>query len=406
MMTSKLAFERVFSALLITQFRWLWSSMFFSSMSMGVRMLAQGWLVLEITDSAFWVGTAAGIQGLGVVGFGILGGTIVDRFDKKKILVTLHLCNAVLVVSIGALILSGEIELWHILISALLQGMVMATQIPSVNSMVYQIVGPDRLLNAMAARLLAMNVSRIVGSIIAGFIIVKIGIGFCYMFSGIASLAGMILLVFIKSGFHSSIANENFWLSTSKGLQYIWSTPTIKRLLLVSLIMETFGFSHLIILPVIAKDVLNVDAFGLGILSASSGLGATISTLGVAALGNFKNKGMLLTVTAMFSGVSLLIFAFSQWFFLSMIIVAWIGGSLMAYDVTMGTLLQLIARQDMRGRVLGLYGLTFGFTPLGGFIVGWVASVLSAPIAVAAGGFIITAYLSKTSRILIRIKAD
>ena len=162
----------------------------------------------------------------------------------------------------------------------------------------------------------------------------------------------------------------------------------------------------MIILPVIAKDVLNVDAVGLGILSASSGLGATISTLGVAALGNFKNKGMLLAVTAISSGVSLIVFAFSQWFFLSIIVVAWIGGSLMAYDVTMGTLLQLMARQDMRGRVLGLYGLTFGFTPLGGFILGWVASILSAPIAIAAGGFIITAYLSKIARTVAGTNVD
>jgi len=168
---------RLFLAFEVVEFRWFWSSILFSSMSMGIRMLAQGWLVLEITDSPFWVGAVAGLQGLGLVGFGAFGGTIVDRFDKRKVLATVHLIGGGMAFLTGALVITGYVELWHMLIISLIQGLLMATQLPASNSLAYQIVGPQRLLNAMATRLMAMNISRIIGSLIAGALITKYGVG-------------------------------------------------------------------------------------------------------------------------------------------------------------------------------------------------------------------------------------
>ena len=110
-------------------------------------MLAQGWLGLEITDSPFWVGAVAGLQGLGLVGFGAFGGTIVDRFDKRKVLATVHLIGGGMAFLTGALVITGYIELWHMLIISLIQGLLMATQLPASNSLAYQLVGPKRLLN-------------------------------------------------------------------------------------------------------------------------------------------------------------------------------------------------------------------------------------------------------------------
>lgn len=124
---------RLLLAFEVVQFRWFWSSILFSSMSMGVRMLAQGWLVLEITDSPFWVGAVAGFQGLGVVGFGAFGGTIVDRFDKRKVLAIVHFIGGGVAFLTGALVITGYVELWHMSIIALIQGLLMATQLPARN---------------------------------------------------------------------------------------------------------------------------------------------------------------------------------------------------------------------------------------------------------------------------------
>ena len=188
------------------------------------------------------------------------------------------------------------------------------------------------------------------------------------------------------------------------GLKYIWRVTNIRGLLLLSLFMEAFGFSHLVMMPVMARDVLDVGATGLGYLSAASGIGSILATLVVAGLGDFKNKGALLTATACCAGISLVLFGFSPWFAVSLVMVALAGGSLMAYDVTMGTMLQLISNNEMRGRVMGVYGLTFGFTPVGGFLAGSVATILSAPIAVAAGGVIITLYVGSKFRFIARIR--
>ncbi len=393
------------SAFQVKDFRWYWVSVFFSSMAMGVRMLAQGWLILDITGSPFWVGAAAGVGGSGLVIFGAVGGTIVDRFDKKMVLCVLYVFGSAVIVTMGLLVIYDRIVLWHVLLGAFFQGIVMAAQQPAVNSIAYQLVGSSRLLNAMAARLLAMNISRIIGSVIAGYLIYRFGIGSSYIFAACCSIIGLGFLYFVKVESRIlSAANESFWFSTKQGIKYIFTRKNIRELLLLSLIMEAFGFAHLIILPVVAKDVLFVDAMGLGILSAASGVGATVSTLLVAFLGDFKYKSLLLVITAIFSGVGLVLFAFSSWFILSTILVAWVGGSLMAYDVTMGTMIQLSSKEEMRGRVLGVYGLTFGFTPVGGFFMGWLASLFSAPIAIATGGVIIMAYMVRVTRYLVKLQ--
>ena len=394
---------RLLLAFEVVQFRWLWSSIFFSSMSMGIRMLTQGWLVLEITDSPFWVGLVAGLQGLGLVGFGAFGGTIVDRFDKRKVLAAVHLGSGSLAILVGILVVTGHIALWHMIVTAVIQGLLMATQLPASNSLAYQIVGPQRLLNAMATRLAGMNITRVIGSLIAGALISQYGVGSSYLFAGASSFIGVGFLWFIKGSYHNPGEREPFWQAVSQGLRYAWGTIDIRKLLLLSLIMEAFGFSHLVMMPVMARDVLHVGAAGLGYLSAASGVGSTIGTIAVAGLGDFKSKGALLSGTAIGAGVSLVLFAFSPWFAASLVAVALVGGSLMAYDVTMGTTLQLLSYDSMRGRVLGIYGLTFGFTPVGGFLAGSVATALSAPIAVATGGVIIVAYVAAIVRSVLRI---
>ena len=210
-------------------------------------------------------------------------------------------------------------------------------------------------------------------------------------------------LGFIRGDFSAATEREPFWQAVTSGVKYAWRITDIRRLLLLSLLMEAFGFSHFVMMPVMARDVLDVGATGLGFLSAASGIGSTLSTIAVSSLGDFDRKGALLTSTALGAGLSLILFAFSPWFTVSLVLVALVGGSLMAYDVTMGTMLQLLSYDEMRGRVLGIYGLTFGFTPVGGFFAGSVATVLGAPVAVAIGGVLIAAYIGIHGRSITRI---
>ena len=361
-------------------------------------------MVLSMTDSAFWVGLVAGIQGLGLVSFGAFGGTLVDRLDPRKVLALAFLINASLVSTLGVLEMSDKIALWHLLLAAVFQGGCQAIQLPGLNTMIYLIVGPQRLLNAIAARMMAMNISRIVGSLAAGGLIAQFGIGSCYLYAGGSTYLAAAMLLLVRSPARSPSGREPFLRSMGQGLQYVWSNRPIRMLLLLSLAMEAFGFSHFVMIPVMARDVLDVGASGLGYLSAASGVGAMMSTFVVASLGDFRHKGALLAVTAGASGLSLVFFALSPWFVVSLVAVTMVGGSLMAYDVTIGTVLQLMIPDAMRGRVLGLYGLTFGFTPVGGFLAGAVAFVASAPFALGVFGVLIVANILRISRPVIRLR--
>ena len=380
------------------EYRWLWSSAFFSSMSMGLWLLAQGWLVLKITDSPFWVGLVAGIQGLGLISFGAFGGTLVDRLDRRKVLALVYFASAGMTLTLGVLVLTDHIARWHLLVPALLRGGCEAINLPALNAMVYQIVGPRRLLNALAARMMGMNISKIVGSLIAGALIAKFGVGSCYLYIAGSSYLAAALVLMVRVTSESPGSREPFLRSMSQGMKYVWSNGPVRTLLLLSVVIEMFGFSVHVMMPVMARDVLEVGATGLGYLSATMGAGAMISTLVVAGLGDFRQKGVLVAATAAAAGLSIAFFALSPWFPVSLVAVAMVGGTLMGYDITMGAMLQLLSSDEVRGRVLGVYGLTYGFTPVGGLMAGAIASAATTPLALAVFGALIVAYVLRVSR--------
>ena len=391
---------RLFAAIANRNYRWYWFCAGFSSMGMTIGMITQGWLVLEITNSPFWVGLIAGLMGMGHVGFGLIGGVVVDRWDKRKVLIAVQALSGLVALAVSLLIFADRLELWHMAVAAVLQGVLMAVRLPSGNSMVYLMVGRKVILNALASQHIALNLSRIVGSVVAGTSIESLGVEYAYLFMAISALLGGLMVVMVRGDYRSLGNVEPFWRSAVEGLRYAWGSAPIRSLLLMSVLMEMFGFSFLVMLPVMARDVLGVGATGLGFLSAANAVGATVSTVIVAGLGDFKNKQALLIFTALGAGLSVLLFALSPWFALSLALSALVGATLMSYDAAMGTMLQLLTTDAVRGRVLGLYGLTFGFTPLGGFIQGIVASVYSAPLAVGMAGAVIVGYVISMRRFL------
>ena len=391
---------RLFAAIANRNYRWYWLGACFSSMGMTIGMITQGWLVLEITNSPFWVGLIAGLMGMGHVGFGLIGGVVVDRWDKRKVLIAVQALTGLVAMAVALLIFADRLELWHMAVSAVLQGVLMAVRLPSGNSMVYLMVGRKVILNALASQHIALNLSRIVGSVVAGTSIESLGVEYAYLFMAISAWLGGLMVVMVRGDYRSLGNVEPFWRSAVEGLRYAWGSAPIRSLLLMSVLMEMFGFSFLVMLPVMARDVLGVGATGLGYLSATNAVGATVSTVIVAGLGDFKNKQALLIFTALGAGLSVLLFALSPWFAVSLALSALVGATLMSYDAAMGTMLQLLTTDAVRGRVLGLYGLTFGFTPLGGFIQGIVASVYSAPLAVGMAGAVIVGYVISMRRFL------
>jgi predicted MFS family arabinose efflux permease len=261
--------------------------------------------------------------------------------------------------------------------------------------MLYQIVGRARVVNGSAAKLLSFNLARVSGSALAGLAIDRVGLDLCFFLVGGLACVATLPALFIRGQFSSQAAREPFVRSMRAGLHYAWGHAPVRQLLMLSVIVEMFGFAHYTMVPVIARDVLRVGATELGWLSSVAGIGAVMGTVGIAALGDFKNKGGVLMGVTASAGVGLLAFALSPWYALSLGLSLLVGAALTSYDVLMHALFQLISSDAVRGRVFSLYVLTFGFHPLGGFLAGTLATFASAPVAVGLGGAVIVAYCLK-----------
>jgi MFS family permease len=374
-------------------FRWLWLSHHLYSISLMMGRLALGWLVLTQTDSAFWVGMAGGLEGVGKVGFGLLAGALVDRWDRRSAMMLSQALSGLAALALGALIVAGRVALWHILLAALVQGAADALNASASNALLFQIVGRGRMINASAATLFSFNLARITGSAAAGALIARWDTGICYLALGAVACAALAPAAFFPGRFKASVTAEPLLRAMLGGLRHAWTQRPLRHLLSLSVVMEGFGFAHFAMVPVIARDVLGVGAAELGWLSSAGGLGALAGALLLAWLGDYPYKGRLLLSAAGASAAGLIAFAFSRWYGLSVALAVFLGASLVAYDVLMHALFQLLAGDEMRGRVFSLYVLTFGFASLGGLLMGTLASLAGAPLAVGLGGGVIGLFL-------------
>ncbi len=191
--------------------------------------------------------------------------------------------------------------------------------------------------------------------------------------------------------FVSGVAIEPLGQAARAGIKYARANKPIWLLLILSVIVEMFGYSHIALLPIFARDVLDVGAVGLGLLGSAGGVGALVGTLIVGSLGDYSRKGPLLVISTLLSGLFLAGFALSQWYLLSLALIALAGAMLMVYDVTLQTLLLVLSDGQMRGRVQGLFAFTIGSNSLGALLLGSIAAVLSAPFALGLAGGILAA---------------
>ncbi|MDP3063735.1 MAG: MFS transporter [Chloroflexota bacterium] len=379
-------------------YRRFWGHVTFNGAGRVLESMTVGWLVLEVTDSAFWVGAAAGARGFGSVAMAPIGGLIADKMDRRLLLILIQAARVAIGVTLGMLVLTGHIALWHILLFAVLQGVLMNMNLPARNALTLDLVGREALLNAMAANMAAMNLMRVLSPLAGGYVMGAVGIAGGFFLMAGADVLGVVFMLMLGKQPRRATLHEPVWRTIREGLRYSLGRGPIRSLLGLSLLMETFAFSYHTMLPVIARDVLGVGSLGLGFLMAAGGFGAFLGTVTVASLGDFRHKGWLLVGTAAGFGVFLILFAFSHWFFLSLALVALAGSMSMSYDSIMTTLLQMLSPDEMRGRVLGLHASTLGFSTLGGLQTGAIASAVSAPFAVGLGGAIALAYALWTAR--------
>ena len=388
------------------QFRILWISSLFNDLGMIMYMMVQGWLALVVTDSPFWVGATAGANGLGLMSFSIFGGVLVDRLDRRKLIMFSRFIQGVFALVLASLIFTDNIQIWHILTMGFIEGMVVAVKIPARMAITLDVVGKPNLMSATAAVFAGMTIMGIVAPLLGGFIVSTFDIAWAYVLIGISYFAATLVILNMRSTPRLETRTNSPWYDMKQGVRYVFTTPRVRGLILMTLITEAFGWSHESMLPVIARDELGVGAAGLGYLIAAGSAGATITNLVLANIGDVKQKGRVLVFGFGGFGLFLILFSASQWLLVSMILLAMAYASVVAYEVSINTILQTIVPNEMRGRVLSFQTFTWGLTGFSGFHVGAIATVLGAPLAIGVGGGVVVLNALRVFKSTLRLQTQ
>jgi predicted MFS family arabinose efflux permease len=367
----------------IPGYRWLLLQNFGMSTGWTAEAIATAWLVLQLTDSPFWLGVVVGVRGLTQVVFSVLGGTIADRLELRRLIIRNQRVSVLLYIVVALLVITGYIQIWFVVVAQVIAGFLQAMNGPANQVLLYQTVGPSRLLSARALGFMVMSTTRILSALSGGFIIEQVGVGPAFLFVASGYLLGSLALIPLAPTI-TAPPGAAALDSMIAGLKYSMKTARVREILVLSLIAEAFGFSHQNMVPVMARDILQVGAVGLGYLAAASGVGQLVAMVVLANSGDVRRKDVLLLASTFGYGAAIFLFAFSPWFSVSILLSMAIGATGGVYDSTVSTVLQMIVRRDMRGRVIGLYSATWGSNQVGTFGLGALATVIGTPAAIAS----------------------
>jgi MFS family permease len=378
------------SALRHRNYRLYWFGQLSSVLAQNMEGVAQGWLILELTNSPLLLGLTGLTFAAPTIALTLLGGVIADRADRRRIMIFSQSASALNFFLLATLVVSGWIALWHVMAVAFVSGCVRAFDRPSRMALLPQMVPQEDIANAVAVGGTIWQLNRLVGPALAGMLIYLIGIGPTYYFCFGASLIAVCLWLGISLTTRSSGPAAGGMLQhMAEGLNFIRKNEIYFMFITLIFFNSAFGMSYLILMPVFARDVLDVGSQGFGFLQSFGGAGALVGVLAVAWFSHSRRKGLQALSVAMCFGILLITFAASKSYALSLALAFALGIASQFYMTTISTVLQVNLPNELRGRVMGIYGLAWELMPVGGMIAGTIAEFAGAPVAVGFGGFMV-----------------
>ena len=365
-----------------------------------MHFTAASWLVLQLSGSGTAIGVNAALQFGPLLLLAPWGGVLADRFDKRKILIATQVAFGVLALAMFALIAADAITLGMVYLLSLITGVVTSFDNPTRQSFYVEMVGEEGLTNAVSLNSAAFTGARIVGPAVAGLLISTLGISWPFLIDGVSYLAVIVALTSMR--IDELIPQRRASRSGGQlvaGLRYVWSTPNLRRPLIVLAVIFTVSFQFMVLVPLLAERVFDGSAGTFGLLSAVAGAGSFAGAIVMANRAPRPTYLLLGSFGAAF-GVGLLAIAVAPTLLAAVLIMVPLGFVTMAFMITGNTMLQMNARPEARGRVMALYGAVFlGSTPIGSPFVGWFAEhvgvragfVLTGMVAVATGAAVLWA---------------
>jgi MFS family permease len=388
--------RRIAAALHHRDFRVLWFGACFSSIGTWMQNLAENWLVYSLAGSALYLGLDAFLQQIPILLFTLIGGVVADRYDRRLTLMASQWIQLSTAAILAALMYSGVVQVWHILVLSFITGTAQAFGGPAYQSLIPSLVGKQDLTNAIALNSIQFNVARMIGPLLAGATLAMLkrwevadmtAYAICFAINALSFLAVILSLMSLHLKHMPAARTQNMFGELKQGIAYVRDQRSIMALMVLGAATAFFGIPMLTLLPVFAREVFGSGVGGYSVLAFFSGAGAVSGAMVVAWLGRFRHMGRTTLLVEGWLGVIIALVAWSRWLPLSYLLLFASGVALMIVVSCLMSLVQLIAPNEMRGRVMSIYLVAFrGGMPLGSLVSGYLASVTSAPRVIAFNG--------------------
>jgi MFS family permease len=355
-----------------------------------MQNVALAWFVIELSNSPLAVGALAFCRFAPYTALGLVAGSIVDRFDTRRLVMATQAAAMVFSTALAVVVLAGVASLPVVLVLATLLGVAIVFDAPGRQALTYEMVGPDELPNAVALNSSLLNASRVVGPALAGLVIATLGVGVCFAVNAASFVAVLAALLLMDGGaLHPAEKDRTTSLlgGVREAFGVVAASPMLRTVLTVIAVVSTVGFNFNVVLPLLASNRLHVGAEGFGLLSASFGAGAVVGALVVATRGRASWRAFLLGTAGFGVGMLLLAPVTLPW--LAGVLLFAIGVCFTMLTSNATALVQLAAPGRLRGRAVGLYLFAFiGFAPLGGLVAGWLVDLGGTPLAFTVAGLV------------------
>lgn len=389
----------MFRALSHRNFRLFWIGAFLSNVGTWMQAGAQAWLVLQLTNSAFWLGLDAFMATVPGFFLTLIGGVFADRVDRRRLLIYTQIVAGLIAIILATLIWTNHVNKWIVLGCSFVTGCCMALASPSYLAMTYDLVGRQDLANAIALNSTQFQLSRVIGPALFGFVSPLVGLAGCFFVNGISFIAVVVALSKVRLPKRETVTSEEggskppskIRYELLEGFRYVAKRKRVFSLLLLSAVCSLFGAPYFAMVAIFARDIFHLGETGLAWMMSTAGTGALGGALLVAYLGDFRRKGRLVLSGATFFGLCVTLFALSTQLYLSLTFLFGLGFALVVSVATTNTLLQHLVTDQMRGRVMSMFVLSFmGTMPIGNIAAGAASHTFGAQRTLAFGGLVVT----------------
>jgi MFS family permease len=370
---------RTFQAFENRSYARLWLSNCLSYTSRWMQMIVLAWLVLELTDSSWLVSLVGFFSSVPMLVLGLAGGVLADAMDRRRLLLITQATNVVAGLLLTFLLATGMVEVWHVYLITLVHGASWALSMPARRAVFFDLLGTSGITNAVALDTVGQNVSRMFGPALAGVLITLVGVTGGYGSITLFYAIGLVLLAWLQvpHALPPGSRRQPIGRNLLEGLRYARQDRTILAVICITVVMNLLLFNYVPLVPVIARDVLHVDPLLMGALQAAEGLGALVGSILIASAVSIRYHGRIFWGGSLLALIALLVFSMARWYIVALPVLLFLGLGSAGFGAMQSAIVMLVAKEEMRGRALGVVSLAIGAGPLGALLVGAMADAVS-----------------------------